>query len=342
MKQPNRRRFLVLSAGGLGAAALGVAASENFWAALPIHRRTTFALGSQVAITARHRSAAITSAAIDAAFAELALVERLMNIYRADSQLSTLNRDGRLSNPHPHFVAVLQHAQQTARATRGAFDVTVQPLWEVFAAAAQESRLPDLAAVASARQSVDWRQITIDRDCIRLLHPKTKITLNGIAQGFATDRVLAVLRDYGIEHALINAGELNSLGQSERGDPWRIGIQHPREPDAHIGLADLDGRALATSGDYETKFTADARHNHILDPRTGFSPTELASVSILAPTAMQADALSTACFVLGPENSLALLRDTPHTDAFFVLKSDETIATPRFPLITETTERRPA
>ena len=337
MKQPNRRRFLLVSAGGLGAAALATAALRNPWAEVPAVRRTSFALGTQVAITARHRSTAKGNAAIDAAFAELALVERLLSIYRPDSQVCQLNREGRLDNPHPHFVTVLRQAQQTARQTGGAFDVTVQPLWDVFAAAAKMNRLPEPAEVAIARRSVDWRQVEIGRACIRFRRPGMKITLNGIAQGFATDRALAVLRDCGVEHALINAGELGSLGESDRGDAWRVGIQHPREPDAYIGLTDLDGRALATSGDYETKFSADGRHNHILDPRTGYSPTELASVSILAPTAMQADALSTACFVLGPEESLLLLRQTPNTDAFFVLKSGETIATPRFPLTTERT-----
>jgi FAD:protein FMN transferase len=298
-------------------------------------RETTFALGTQVAITARHRSTAAASKAIAAAFGELQLVESLLSIYRADSQLSVLNRDGRLDHAHPHLLAVLRQAQATARRTRGAFDVTVQPLWEVFAAAAQKNCVPEPAAVASAQRSVDWRQVEINSQDVRFRRPGMKITLNGIAQGFATDRVLAVLREHGVEHALINAGELGSLGRSERGDAWRVGIQHPREQEAYVGLAELDGRALATSGDYETTFSADCRHHHIVDPRTGYSPTELASVSILAPTAMQADALSTACFVLGAEKSLALLRQTPRTDAFFVLKSGETIATPRFPLITE-------
>lgn len=335
MKQPNRRRFLLVSAGGLGAAALGAAASRTLLAELYTVRRTTFALGTQVAITARHRTTAKANAAIEAAFAELRLVERLMSIYQPDSQLSQLNRDGRLDNPHPHLVEVLWQAQQTAHETRGAFDVTVQPLWQVFAAAAKENRLPGPAEVATARQKVDWRQIEIDSACIHFRRPGMRITLNGIAQGFATDRVLTVLSDHGVEHSLIDAGELSSLGESERGDAWRVGIQHPRAPDAYISLADLDGRALATSGDYETRFTADGRHNHILDPRTGYSPTELASVSVLAPTAIQADALSTACFVLGPEPSLSLLRNNPHSDAFFVLKTGETITTPGFPLTTE-------
>jgi len=297
--------------------------------------RRTFALGTEVSITALHPSPKAAERAISAAFDEMVLVERLMSIYRPDSQLSILNRDGRLREPHPYVVEVLRHAQRISHATNGALDVTVQPLWEAFATAAKQQRIPDETEVAAARAKVDWRAVAIDDDAIRFLRPGMKITLNGIAQGFAADRVLAALRAEGIEHALINAGELQPLGHSARGDAWSVGIQHPRRDDAFVALTDLDGRALATSGDYATRFSADGRHHHILDPRTGYSPTELCSVSILAPSGMAADALSTACFVLGLARSLAQIKTMRRVDAFFVLKDGETVATDGFPLNSE-------
>ena len=255
-----------------------------------------------------------------------------MSIYRPDSQLSALNRTGLLTDAHPYLLQVLRYSQEVSARTRGAFDVTVQPLWETFASAAKQEQLPSEQAIASARAKVDWRQVTISEAAVALNKPGLKITLNGIAQGFAADRVQAALRAGGIEHALIDAGELAPLGHSPRGGPWRVGIQHPRHANAHIALTDLDGRALATSGDYATRFTADLRHHHILNPHTGYSPTELSNVSILAPTALEADALSTACFVLGPERSLSLIKALTRVDAFFVLKDGETIATTGFPL----------
>jgi thiamine biosynthesis lipoprotein len=330
MNQPNRRRFLLVSAGGWGAAALGAAAWQNSWAELPVVRRTTFALGTEVAITARHHSPAAANNAIDAAFAELRC-RTAAQYLPPDSQLSVLNKGGQLTiriRPLASCGTPSESPGRPARVRRPAAMGSV-------AAAAKEQCLPDVAAIAAARSHVDWRQVEVTANRIRLRQPEMKLTLNGIAQGFATDRVLAVLRAKGVEHALINAGELGSLGQSQRGDAWRVGIQHPRQPDSYIELADLDGRALATSGDYETRFSADGRHNHILDPRTGYSPMELSSVSILAPTAMEADALSTACFVLGVDSSLSLIHTTPRIDAFFVLKSGETIATPRFPLASD-------
>jgi thiamine biosynthesis lipoprotein len=333
MQQPNRRRFLFLAAGGLGAAALGAAAWRQDRHELQTVRRTTFALGTQVSIIARHHSPDAASAAIEKAFGELVLIERLMSIYRPDSQVSELNRASRVERPHPYLVEVLRHSLVVSHQTDGAFDVTVQPLWEVFAAAAKRQTLPSPEAVAAARRQVDWTNVDPQPDCVRLHRPSTAITLNGIAQGFATDRVMATLRDAGVEHALTNAGEHAPLGESTRGDDWTIGIQHPRQEDAFIALADLGTRCLATSGDYRGAFSPDLSYNHIFDPCTGYSPTELASVSVLAPSAMQADALSTSLFVLGPDRGVELVSRLPNTDALFVLKDGSTLVTPGFPLV---------
>jgi thiamine biosynthesis lipoprotein len=331
MQQPNRRRFLFLAAGGLGAAALGgaVLRDTDRW---PVVTRTTKAIGTEVSITARHRSPERAEMAIERAFVRLARIEELLSIYRPHSEISRLNRTGEIQRPSRDVVTVLRHAQAMSQRSGGAFDVTVQPLWEVFATAAKKDRLPDLSAVAAARSKVDWTQLEVSEERIRFRQPGMKLTLNGIAQGFATDSILEVLQSLGVEHALINAGEHAPLGQSAAGDDWTVGIQHPRHADAYVALADLGGRCLATSGDYATSFSADRRYNHIFDPRTGYSPTELASVSVLAPTAMQADALSTALFVLGPDQGVEFVHRTPNVDAFFVLKDGGTAATAGFPL----------
>jgi len=112
---------------------------------------------------------------------------------------------------------------------------------------------------------------------------------------------------------------------------WRVGIQHPRERDAFAALASLENRCLATSGDYETTFSDDFSRHHIFDPHTGESPGELASVSVLAPTAMSADALSTTLFVLGPERGMEMLRQCPGIDALMILKDGRRLATDGFP-----------
>jgi thiamine biosynthesis lipoprotein len=210
--------------------------------------------------------------------------------------------------------------------------VTVQPLWQLYAAAQKTGQLPDAAAIQQARRAVDWRNVEIAREGIRLKAPGTAVTLNGIAQGFAADRVVAVLRKHGIEHALVNTGEIGTVGGKPDGESWTVGVQHPRRAEAYAALANIAGRCMATSGDYATYFTPDHSAHHILDPATGRSPMQLASVTVLAPTGVEADALSTAIFVMGVGKGLALAQSTPGIDVLFAMKNGRTLATSGFRL----------
>lgn len=337
-----RRGFLWGVGGGLMAALAGSTAAVPRSGPRPqpangtnqlFETRTSRALGSDVSLTVGHAEARVRRRALDAAFTELELVESLMSIYRPDSQLSRLNRDGVLDRPHPYLLKVLQAASGIAARTQGAFDVTVQPLWALYRQAQTAGRLPSESAVQQARAQVDWRSVLVTPRRIELRRPATAITLNGIAQGYAADRAAEALSQHGIRHALIDTGEVVALGDSADQRPWRAGIQHPRQADAFVAVARLQGRGLATSGDYATPFSNDLRHHHLFDPRTGRSPGELSSVTVAAPRLMQADALSTAVFVLGAEQGAKLIARIPDVDALFVLKDGRRLHTPGFPLI---------
>lgn len=327
--------MLCVAAGG--AASAGAAAwwrpspSAAAHSGLRRFARSGCALGSQVSITVLHADARVAEAALADAFAALETVERVMSIYRPDSELARLNRDGVLHHAHPWLVEVLHEAGEMSHASDGAFDITVQPLWHLFAEAQSEGKMPSDDEITAARRCIGWRRVQCEGRSVSLAGEGMAITLNGIAQGFATDQACAALQRHGIEHSLINAGEISALGERENGQPWRVGIQHPRVASAFIARAMLAGRALATSGDYATSFSSDHRANHIFDPRTGRSPNELASVSIAAESAMQADALSTAVFVLGSEDGLRLVHRTPGADALLVQKDGHTLATESFP-----------
>ena len=299
----NRRRFLALSAGAGGLAALaGLLPRE-----LKRVERTSWALGSKVSLTAFHEDASTARRAVDASFEALDRIEDVLSLYRPGSQIRRLNAEGVLERPHADLVACLRAALDWSRRTNGAFDPTVQPLWMA-------------ADVDAALRLVDWRRVEVDDRRIRLA-PGQAVTLNGIAQGFAADRVRDVLRAHGVRHALANTGELGGFGR-----PWRVGIQHPREKDAYLALASLEDRFMATSGDYETP-------GHIKDPATGRVPDALESVTVLAPTGLEADALSTAIFVLGPDKGLALAASRKDVDVFLSLKDGTTRRTPSFPVI---------
>jgi thiamine biosynthesis lipoprotein len=334
MQLVHRRRFLRLALGAGAPLSCG-----GLWLTHVLRQvdgpcqrieRSSRALGTRVSMIALHADRAVAAAAIEAAFAELEEVEEVMSLYRPHSQLCRLNREQVLNDPPPYLVQVLEEAQRLAALSEGAFDVTVQPLWELYAAAHRVGCLPAGADLAEARAKVAWRRLQVSPRCIRL-EPGMAVTLNGIAQGFAVDCAIAALRRHGIQHALVDTGELGALGQKSSLDPWTIGIQHPRVEDAYISVAELDGRCLATSGDYATSFTADRRDNHIFDPRTGRSPVALASVSVLAETGLLADGLSTTLFVLGLERGLELVESIPTADALFMLKDGRTLATHGFP-----------
>lgn len=327
----SRRKAILFALGG-GAALAGL--RQPPVSQQPVSR-TSRALGADVSMTVLGLPPAAAERALDAAFGELETVERLMSIYRPDSQLSTLNRTGRLDDAHPYFMQVLQAADEAWRLSDGAFDATVQPLWDAYSAAKANGRFPTPDELAAARAKVDWRRVEIKGRQVRLHGEGTALTFNGIAQGFAADWAVAALRWHGVEHALINTGELRAIGPKLDGRAWTVGIQHPREAEAYVSLAGLAGRSLATSGDYETTFSADFQKNHVFDPRTGDSPTELASASIVAPTAMQADALSTSAMVLGAQRTLALVSRLPQVDALLVQKNGRTLTTPGFPVLSE-------
>ena len=292
--------------------------------------RTGFALGAPVTMTVLHERGDLAESAVDEAFAEMHRVDDLMSLYRVTSQLSRLNQEGSLHDPHPDLVRVLRQAIGLSRQTAGAFDVTVQPLWSLYSKADARETTPGDEELKRELAKVGWRRIEVSPREVRL-RDGTQITLNGIAQGFAADRALDALRRRGIVHALVDTGEIGAMGGKDAESPWTIGIQHPRRADQFLKLAKLRDRCLSTSGDYATTFRLDHSEHHIFDPRTGHSPSEFCSVSVAAPTAMEADGLSTALFVLGLERGMKWIRSRPQIDALFVLKDGSSIATENFP-----------
>lgn len=285
------------------------------------HVRHAYALGTDVALTVFHPDMGIANKAIDEALARIEHVEQLMSLYRPDSQLSILNRKGILIDPHPDLFAILSKAKDLSKLTEGAFDVTVQPLWNLFVNSSSLGRLPTDDEIQKVRQKVGWEHIELESDLICMNKAGTQITLNGMAQGMAADVAKQAFQENGIEHALIDTGEFSAMGRPEKKEAWHIAIMHNREPAKHLCETRLVDRCLATSGDYETRFSEDYNYHHIFDPRTGVSPAELSSVSVAAPSALEADALSTAVFVLGLNKGKGFIKTQDQVDALFVTKS---------------------
>lgn len=326
-----RRTLLKAALGGTLACAAGAAglAGSVLWQRPASQRQglrefmaADLAFGTTVSLKVLHADEGVAREAMRAALKAVRDIDTLMSLYRPDSQVSRLNRDSRLATPDARLLQVLRHAQALARQTQGAFDVTVQPLWD--AAAAGQDTQAELGRIG-------WRKLAVDDHELSFQSPGMAITLNGIAQGYGVDVALDTLRQHGIVHALLDTGETATLGRRDDGQPWTLAVRDPRDANAHAHVLAADGRCLATSGDYETRFSEDFSRHHIVDPATGDSPQELASVSVLAPTGLQADALSTAMMVLGTKASLALAARTPGVDIFCIGKDGTRQATAGFP-----------
>lgn len=289
MPAVSRRRFIAISAAALMAGPVHAA---------PVRRWTGTALGARTSITLAHAEAArIVAAAGD----EIARLERVFSLFKSDSAVSRLNRDGVLDAPPFDLVACLGIAGAVHSATKGAFDPTVQPLWAAHAEAFAAGRAPDAAALAAARSLVSWEAVEVSPGRIAFARPGMAITLNGIAQGFIADRVTQLLEAEGLGDILVDTGELRALGGMPGGGDWTVHLPGERS----TGLRD---RALATSAPLGTVFDSEGRVGHILDPRSG-GPVAASgrSVTVTAPTAALADALSTAlCILDEAEGSAAL------------------------------------
>ena len=277
----NRRRFIAISA----------ALMAPLPAAAALHTETGQALGAKVTLRLAHPDAPAIAAR---AMAEIARLEDIFSLYREGSALMRLNAAGTLDTPPFELLECLSLAGAVHAASDGRFDPTVQPLWALHAAAAIAGQEVTPEALAAARAQVGWGRVNLDPARITLA-PGMALTLNGIAQGYIADRVAALLEAEGLGNLLIDTGEFRALGSHPQGGAWPVKL-------AQGGTVALRGRALATSAPLGTTFDQAGRMGHILDPRSGRPVAGVwQAVSVSAPTAALADALSTAICLTGDE-----------------------------------------
>lgn len=306
----SRRRMLLVTGAACAAPFPASRAFAAEAAGLPAYAWRGAALGVTGRITIFHPNPRRARAVVGHCVAELRRLERIFSLYDAGSELCRLNRDGRLARASLDMRLLLAEARRLGAITDGAFDVTVQPLWRLYAAhfrsPGADPAGPAPAAVAAARRRVDYRRIDVSGTSVGFLAPGMAVTTNGIAQGYIDDRIGDILRNEGIGRALIDIGEISGLGTGGDGPGWRVGIGLPGRngPAAEIALED---GALATSRGAATAFDASGRHHHLFDPATGASAGRHRQVTVVAPRAALADALATALAVLPAEKAASVL-----------------------------------
>jgi thiamine biosynthesis lipoprotein len=278
----------------------------------------------------------------------LARVERLMSTWDPTSELSRFNRfkGGEPFPVSPDTFSVFRAAVELGSETGGALDVTVLPLvhaWGFGARGDEVTRGPDEVTLARLRAAVGIQHLELDPDgkWVRKHRPDVECDFSSLAPGYAADRIAEILAVRDLAGFMIDVGgELVARGRNAEGAPWRVGVERPAEHRGGMAsvvpIADL---AIATSGDYRSYREVDGvRISHIIDPRTGRPVRHtLASVTVVDPSCMRADALATALMVLGPEDGLALARRLELSALLLVRNAQggfDALATPRFDSLT--------
>jgi thiamine biosynthesis lipoprotein len=247
------------------------------------------------------------------AFAEIRRIERLLSKYDPESEVSRLNRAGRLQVSRETFY-LIQKAKDFSQASGGAFDITVGPLVDLWGFSSRNYRLPSAQEIASALKCVGAEKIILRPadNVVEFTVSGVKIDLGGIGKGYALDCAAQKLKAAGVASCLINAGgQVLAVGDNA-GAPWRVAIRSPRGQGVRAFLALRNG-SVSTSGDYQHYFVSHGRrYSHIIDPRSGYpAQSGVTAVTIIAADGMTADALSTAVFVLGKEKGAALAAEFP-------------------------------
>jgi thiamine biosynthesis lipoprotein len=285
-------------------------------------------MGTFVNITVLHPSQDKAIEAVEQAFSRIEELIKIFNRHSSDTPVSWLNHKGQIKDVCPELAAVMSKSAYFHFLSQGSFDITVRPLVDLYKEAfAKTGHAPSSEKVKEKLALVDADNIQFNKQGIRFLKEGMGITLDGIAKGYIVDEAANALKKMGVQYALINAGgDIRAIGGNGPNKSWKIGITDPRKQKPYLQTIGLNNGAVATSGNYEVYFDREKLYHHIIDTHTGRSPRDMASVSITAPTVMEADALSTTVFIEGIEKGLRLVETLPNVEAMVITSGNKKFA----------------
>ncbi|MBU1862427.1 MAG: FAD:protein FMN transferase [Candidatus Omnitrophica bacterium] len=324
---------------------ISIGIGYSFFYRRPLERRADIIMGTVCEITLIDKDKGRRHEAFESAFRILRGIENSMSVFDEGSELNRINTS---AFHKPVYVSsdlmfVVEKSIFFSTLTKGTFDITVFPLTELWNAARQRETIPTPDAIKKCMETIGYENIVVSenargRQFVRFKKVGTKIDVGGIAKGYACDLVVASLKGRGITRALVNiGGTIFAFGKPLGKTQWSIGVRDPRSEEKMIKTIFLNEQAISTSGDYEQFFVHEGkRYSHILDPRSGHPADQVISVSVIAPSAMVADALSTSFFVLGIEQGMILATKLQKVETLFIYEKDaiqEITHTEGFPLI---------
>lgn len=314
----DRRKFLqiVAVAGAVGAGwTLGLHRNKSRY---KVVQKSQPMMGTVMNLTLYGPEQSALEAAAQSTIERMLDLEKHLSRHSTSSEIADLNRTGTLLNPGKDVLAVLKMAQGISEKTNGAFDITVLPLIKLQ----QNRQFQNTNAVEQTLKLTGFQHLQINQQKISFTQPGMGVTLDGIGKGYIVDQGVDALRQSGFDRSYVEAGgDLMVTGRKPGEQPWRIGIKDPRTSNAqHMVVLQTANRAVATSGDYMQAYDTEFNQHHIVNPKTGYSPPELASATITAPTVALADALATAAMVMGHKKTISMLKTIPGCEGYFIDK----------------------
>jgi FAD:protein FMN transferase len=278
-------------------------------------------MGTRISVELWHQDKKVATDAIGAVMVDMRTVDAAMSPYIKSSELYKVNKKAATEAVviSTELFSLIEKSLFYSVVSKGAFDISFASVGRFYNY--RKRQAPDEQQLAENLPAINYTLIELNKknQSIHFKHPQLKIDLGGIAKGYAVDRSIELLKKMRIGSAIVSAGGDSRILGDRRGDPWMIAVRHPRKADDYIVRIPLIDTAISTSGDYERFYMkGDLRVHHILNPVTAKSVGHIQSVSILAPLAVDSDALSTTVFVLGVKPGLALINNMQGIDGLIV------------------------
>ena len=259
---------------------------------------------------------------LDKCFNEAKKLESMFSLYKNDSVISQLNENGEIHNYPNQFRELIEIALRFSKISNGAFDITVQPLWKLYedfyTNNDNANKVIKDSEIKNALKKVNYKNISIENKNIFFKDENMSITLNGIAQGYITDKLTEILSDFGISKTLVNMGEYRALGSKNNGEGWKIGIVNPDQTWRISKILPLQNMSVATSGGYGHYFDRNFKTHHIFNPKSGKNDNFYKSVTVKAKTATIADGLSTTLFATNEKFHKQIINNFKNIEVIYI------------------------
>lgn len=285
------------------------------------HGRTDAIMGTEISVQLWHENEAFARDSIDQVMREMHRIDHLMSTYKDTSEISRVNSQAARGpvTVSEELFDLIERSLDLGAVTGGAFDITYASVGKLydFRKGAMPTEAQKQASISAI--SIDHVRLDLETRTVRFTQEGVRIDLGGIAKGHAVESAVQLLRNRGIDHAIVTAGGDSRVLGDHRGRPWAVGIRDPRQKNGIAARMPVQEEAISTSGDYERYFEADGvRYHHIIEPTSGDSAREVRSVTVIGPDAIMTDALSTGVFVLGKQRGLMLIDSLEDFEAIVI------------------------